>query len=698
MNVNAVILAGGWGERLWPVSGPERPKPLLPLGGGGRSLLRACYDRVAPLVGAQGKVYLVTDGRLAPRMRATLDLPKEQVFVEPEGRNTAPAIGLAAACLASIDPGSVMLVLPADHLVQDEPKFREILRGAVAAAGKGYLVTLGVQPTFPSTGYGYIQRGEKLMEVEGQTVFQVARFMEKPDQEAAQRYVASGEFSWNAGIFAWRVERILEEIRRHVAGLGELLDDLSYEELLAPHSEELVRRWRDVTPISIDYGVMEKASKVAMLPAEVGWSDVGDWHAVWETIREGGTEVAVRGRHVGHDTTRSLVWTSPGKVVATLGVEDAIVVDTPDALLVADLGRAQEVRGVAKEARPAPPDWDELRGHDAAGMLSVVQSFPSQCREALARGRKLDAPQELAGFRRVVCTGMGGSGITGDLLARLLSVEVRPHRSYELPEGIDEHTLLVGMSYSGNTEETLSAFRQAVDKTPRAMAVTTGGELGRLCHERDIPWIQVPAGLQPRAALGYLLLSPLPWFDQWGALRHEVGAAIDMLQSMSEELAPANPGNPAQALAERLHRRVPLVYAGSEFTSVAAFRWKTQINENAKQPAFWGELPELCHNEIVGYELTQEVLPGACVVFLRSAFDHPRVQARVEILKEVLERRGLRYEEVWARGEDAAGQLLSLMYFGDWTSAYLALGNRVDPSPVQPIEELKDKLRRWGNG
>jgi len=695
VSINAVILAGGRGERLWPVSGPETPKPLLPLGRGGRSLLGATYERVAPLLGAEGKVYLVTDAHLAPRMRATLDLPAEQMIVEPAGRNTAPAIGLAAAHLSSVDPGSVMIVLPADHVVQDESKFRDVLRGAVAAAGKGYLVTLGVQPTFPATGYGYIQRGEQLMEAEGQNVFRVARFAEKPDQQSAERYVASGEYSWNAGIFVWRVDRILDEIRRHLPALGELLDGLMVEARGDVADAQLARQWRELTPISVDYGVMEKATGVAMLPAEMGWSDVGDWHAVWETLREGGAEVGAHGRHVGQDTSRSLVWTSPGKVVATLGVEDAIVVDTPDALLVADLGRAQEVRGVAKEARPTPPDWDELRGHDAAGMLSVVKSFPSQCREALVRGREIDVPQGLAGFRRVLCTGMGGSGITGDLLARLLSVEVRPHRSYELPEGIDDNTLLVGISYSGNTEETLSAFRQAVDKTPRAMAVTTGGELGRLCQERDIPWIQVPAGLQPRAALGYLLLSPLPWFAQWGVLQHDVGAVIELLQSMSEELAPANSENFAQALAERLYRRVPLVYAGSEFTAVAAFRWKTQINENAKQPAFWGELPELCHNEIVGYELTEEVLPGACVLFLRSRFDHPRVRARIEILKEVLERRGLRYEEVWARGEDAAGQLLSLMYMGDWTSAYLALCNRVDPSPVQPIEELKEKLRRW---
>ncbi|MFO8033695.1 MAG: bifunctional phosphoglucose/phosphomannose isomerase [Candidatus Bipolaricaulota bacterium] len=695
MNVYAVILAGGRGERLWPVSGPERPKPLLPLGGGGRSLLQAAYDRVAPLVGAEGKVYLVTDKRLAGRMRAVLDLPEEQVIVEPEGRNTAPAIGLAAAYLASADPQSVMVVLPADHLVRNEEQFRRVLRCAVAAAAEGHLVTLGINPSFPATGYGYIQRGEKLMEAEEQGVFRVARFAEKPDQETAQRYVASGDYSWNAGVFVWRVERILEEISRHLPSLGKMLDGLSPEAFGQAGRQELARRWSEITPVSVDYGIMEQASDVAMVPADVGWSDVGDWHAVWEALQEGEAEVAARGRHVGQQTARCLVWTSPGKVVATLGLQDAAVVDTPEALLVADLGRTQEIRALARAARAASPSWDELRGYDSEGMLSVLEAFPAQCRDALARGRTVDAPDSLAGFKRVLCVGMGGSGITGDLLTRLLSAEVWPHRGYEIPDSVDEETLLVGISYSGNTEETLSAFRRGLERTPRAMAISSGGELGRLCCEQSIPWIEIPSGLQPRAALGYLLLSPLPWFAQWGVVQHDVGVAIETVQAMAGELSPANPGNAAQSLAERLYFRVPLVYAGSDLTSVAAFRWKTQINENAKQPAFWAELPELCHNEIVGYELTQAVLPSACVVFLRSSFDHPRVQARAEILKEVLERRGLRYVEVWARGEGPAEQLLSLLYMGDWTSVYLALRNRVDPSPVQPIEELKERLGSW---
>ncbi len=692
MNCYAVILAGGRGERLWPVASAKCPKPLLPLGGEGRSLLRAAYERVAPVVGAAGKVYLVTDAGQAGRMRAALDLPEEQVLVEPEGRNTAPAIGLAAAYLSDRDPRAAMIVLPADHLVRKEEEFRRVLRAALGAAAQGHLVTLGIRPTFPATGYGYLRRGTKLMQSEERDVFRVAAFAEKPDQDTARRYVASGEYSWNSGVFVWRVDRILEEIDRHVPDLAKVLDDLSPELVSSRGDPELARRWAEIVPVSVDYGVMEKAGDVAMIPADVGWSDVGDWHAVWEALQRGVGEVASWGKHVGQDTARCLVWTTPGKVVATLGVQDAAVVDTPHALLVADLGRTQEIRALAREARPAAPDWEELRGHDSAGMLSVLEAFPVQCRDALARGQAADAPESLAGFRRVLCAGMGGSGITGDLLARLLTVEVSPHRGYDLPHTVDEGTLLVGISYSGNTEETLTAFRQGLERTSRAMAITAGGELARLCGERGIPWLEIPSGLQPRAALGYLLLSSVPWFSGWGVLRYDVGPALKLLEDMAGELAPGRSENVAQQLAENLHNCVPLVYAGDPLTSVAAFRWKTQINENAKQPAFWADLPELCHNEIVGYELTQALLPSACVVFLRSSFDHPRVRARVDILKEVLDRRGLHHLEVWARGESPAEQLLSLLYLGDWTSAYLALRNRVDPSSVQPIEELKERL------
>lgn len=697
MSVYAVILAGGRGERLWPVSTPELPKPLMPLASGGRTLLQAAYDRVAPVVGVDGGVYLATDERMSEPMRLALGLPREQVIIEPEGRNTAPAIGLAAAFLAMRDPDAVMVVTPADHLVEREDAFRSVLRAAIGAAATGQLVTLGIRPTRPATGYGYVQRGEPLLEVEGHVVYRVARFTEKPNRETAERYVASGEHSWNAGVFVWRVGRILEEIRRLLPDWGAMLDGLSPEAFTGEGRSSLAEAWTALPSVSVDYGVLERSADVAMVPADVGWSDVGDWEAVWRALAGDMSEVAVRGRHVGQDTTRTLIWSTPGKVVATLGVRDMAIVDTPDALLITDLNRTQETRSLSRAARPPEPDWDELRGHDTEGMVSVLEAFPAQCRDALARGAAAELPPSLEGFRRVLCAGMGGSGITGDMLARLLSVEVVPHRGYTIPSTVDAETLLLGISYSGGTEETLSAFRQGLERTERAMAVTSGGALAQLCRERGVPMIEIPKGLQPRAALGYLLFSLLPWFGRLGLCPHDLASVPGLMEEMVRRYTPYSRGNTAQSLAKALHRRVPLVYGAHGAMATAALRWKTQINENAKQPAFWAELPELCHNEIVGYELSEVLLPSACVVFLRSPQDHPRIQARVDILKEVLKRRGLSYVEAWAHGGTEIEELLSMVCLGDWVSVYMALMNRVDPTPVRPIEELKKRLGSWNN-
>ena len=691
MGIYAVIMAGGKGERLWPASTPDRPKPFLPLADG-KSLLQATYDRVLPLTGEAG-IYVVTERRLAGPIRDLLSLPEGQVLAEPQGRNTAPAIGLAALALSLLDPEAVMIALPADHLIRDEGDFQDTLSLAVQAAGHGYLVTLGIEPTHPATGYGYIQRGGPLPELP-ERAFRVRRFTEKPDKATAEAFLAEGDYYWNAGIFVWQVRRILEEIDRFLPRLSATLTRLKPLYGTPEWHRELEKAWEHVEETSIDYGVMERAKRVAMIPASFDWHDLGDWRAIWEVLPKDAQEVAARGECLATDTARTLIWGRPGKPVATLGVSNLAIVDTSEALLVADLSRAQEVRALARQARARPP-WDELYRYDSAGMLEEVKRFPAQCREALKLGEEADLPLEkLSGFSRVLCVGMGGSGITGDLLARLLPVEVIPCRGYRIPRFIGEETLLVGVSYSGNTEETLSAFREGLSKTKRALAISSGGKLRELAEARGIPWIGIPGGHQPRAALGYLLFTLLSTFRRLGAFTKDLTPVLKTLEVQSEKLSPQAVGNRAQELAAALHRRVPLIYGAHGHTAPVAFRWKTQINENAKQPAFWAELPELCHNEIVGYELTERVLPRSQVVFLRTDYDHPRVQARIEILREVLARRGLSYLEVKAEGEDEVSQLFSLLYLGDWVSVYLALLNRVDPTPVRPIQELKDRLAR----
>jgi glucose/mannose-6-phosphate isomerase len=323
-------------------------------------------------------------------------------------------------------------------------------------------------------------------------------------------------------------------------------------------------------------------------------------------------------------------------------------------------------------------------------MLQALQEFPEQAERAL--GLSCRVPNNIRGFRNAVVLGMGGSAIAGDLLARFATVPVVTVRDYRLPSWVNAETLLIAISYSGETEETLSAFREGLRRTRRAVALTAGGALAALCEEEGIPWVPIPPGFQPRAALPFLLFPLLSCFFRHGQVQMDPSAALAVLRDLRASSLPEVHGNPAQTMAQDLVGRIPVIY-GAGPTAPVAYRWKTQINENAKQPAFWAELPELCHNEIVGYELGGKLFPRGVVVFLRTSFDHPRVAKRVEILKEMLTQAGLSFREVWAQGHDPLAQSLWLLYFGDWVSFYLSLLNGVDPTPVRPIQELKRRLR-----
>jgi len=343
VKVYATILAGGKGERLWPASTWEQPKPFLLIGGGGRTLLRATYDRVFPLVG-EGGVYVVVDGRLVDRVQMSLGLASDQIIVEPQGRNTAPAIGLAALILSLRDPEAGMIVLPSDHSIGDEGRFRRLLTTAVEAARQGHLVTFGITPGHPATGYGYIQRGDALES----GVFRVRRFLEKPDLPTAERFIVEGGYYWNSGIFVWQASRILEEIHRSLPRLSGVLRKVASLHGTSVWQEKLTEVWPEVEAISVDYGIMERAEDVVVIPADVNWSDVGDWRAVWEVLSKDGAGVAGAGEHLSVDTCQTLIWASGGKPVVTLGTKDLVIVDTPEALLVADMNRTQEVREVVR--------------------------------------------------------------------------------------------------------------------------------------------------------------------------------------------------------------------------------------------------------------------------------------------------------------------------------------------------------------
>lgn len=344
----AVIMAGGGGTRLWPMSRQAHPKQMLTLFGD-RSMFQRSVDRLLPLLPPE-RIFVVTASeQVAPLAEQMPELRRENFIVEPEGRGTAPCIGLAALHLHRHDPDAVMAVLTADHYIRREDQFREVLTAARAVAEEDYLVTLGIEPTHPSTGYGYIKRGERLGELAGYPYYRVERFTEKPDVETAVEFLDAGTYAWNSGMFIWRAERILGEISCHMPDLHETLEVLD-EALDGETYAETVRRiWPTVEKETIDYGIMERAEQVAMLPAEIGWSDVGSWDAVkvlHEPDQAGNVSL---GQHIAVETHETFVFSDTDRLIATVGVEDLIVIDTPNATLITIPEKAERVREVVHQ-------------------------------------------------------------------------------------------------------------------------------------------------------------------------------------------------------------------------------------------------------------------------------------------------------------------------------------------------------------
>lgn len=345
MSLHAVIMAGGSGTRFWPLSRRARPKQLLDLVGGA-SLIRQTVDRITPLV-PPARIVVVTVAEHADALHAEVpEVPRANLLIEPVGRGTAAAIGLAAVVLRARDPHATLAVLPSDHFIRDPARFRAILEAAAEAAGAGdYLITLGMKPTMPETGYGYIRVGERLRTAKDWPVHRVDRFIEKPDRARAEAYVADGRYLWNGGMFVWRTDAVVDAIRLH---LGEVFEGLAEIGLAIGGGDfraAVDRVYGRLPNVSIDTGVLEKAGNVLVVPAEVGWHDVGSWSALDDLLprRENGN-VGI-GEHVAVDSRRCVVY-SPKKLVATVGVDDLVIVETDDALLVCRKDQAQEVRRV----------------------------------------------------------------------------------------------------------------------------------------------------------------------------------------------------------------------------------------------------------------------------------------------------------------------------------------------------------------
>ncbi len=344
-----VIIAGGRGERFWPQSRLRRPKHLLPIVGG-KPMLTQTLDRVRALVPAEN-TFIITGGQQEQAVREICpQLPRENIVAEPVGRDTAPAVALAAALVARRDPAGVFAVLPADHVIHDTRGYRADLGAAFAAAGAaGVMVTIGIDPKEASTGFGYIQRGTRWRNFGRKPFYYVRRFVEKPTAEVARGYLASGEYFWNAGMFIWSVPVVnsaLEKLAPELhAAFAPVRRALAARRALGP---VLARVYPALKKISVDYALIEKSDNVVMLPASFDWDDVGAWPAVAKHFAPDARGNVVRGRALVEQGSNNLVLSQGDHLLAVVGADDLIVVHTPDATLVCPKSRAQEIKTLLK--------------------------------------------------------------------------------------------------------------------------------------------------------------------------------------------------------------------------------------------------------------------------------------------------------------------------------------------------------------
>ncbi len=342
----ALIMAGGGGTRLWPLSRRARPKQALTLVGE-RTMFEHAIDRIASVFQPEEVLVVTGEDQVKELLLQAPELPGKNFIVEPMGRGTAPAIGLGAVHLRRRDPEAVMVVLTADHFIRDVEQFRRALRAAARVAEQGHLVTLGISPSFPSTAYGYIKQGEPLETVDGFTVFRAERFTEKPSPETAFHMVESGLYSWNSGMFIWRVDRIMDEFAQQMPDLYAHLLEIEAALGTPGYIPTLQRVWPEVLPQTIDYGVMEGAEDVVVIPVDIGWSDVGNWSSMREILPADENGNVVVGQHLGLDTQDTIIYGNE-RLIATIGLKDMVIVDTPDALLVCPREREQEVRDLVR--------------------------------------------------------------------------------------------------------------------------------------------------------------------------------------------------------------------------------------------------------------------------------------------------------------------------------------------------------------
>lgn len=350
----AVIMAGGGGTRLWPLSRKERPKQLLPLIGQ-ETLFQSTVTRLENLFPPE-RILVVTVEEQAREMYLQMpQIPAENYIIEPAPRGTASVVGLAAAVLYKRDPNAEMAILPSDHFIRNRDLFHYLLKAAFEVAGDKYLVTLGITPTAPSTAYGYIQQGEPLNGEYKYPAYKVKSFKEKPNEESARELLRTGDHSWNSGMFVWRADVILNEIEKQMPALNIALKKIAAAWETDPQNAALNENWQPLKIKTVDYGIMENAERVAVLPAGgLGWSDVGMWSSLFEVLLPdmNGNIATNNSLHLAHETHNTLVYNGDSeRLVVTIGVDDMIIVDTGDIVLVCKSDQSQKVKDVVEHLK-----------------------------------------------------------------------------------------------------------------------------------------------------------------------------------------------------------------------------------------------------------------------------------------------------------------------------------------------------------
>lgn len=346
--------------------------------------------------------------------------------------------------------------------------------------------------------------------------------------------------------------------------------------------------------------------------------------------------------------------------------------------------------------------FEEIYAVDTSNMYSLLRGFPSQAKEAIAIGNAFRPKLAVRSIENIVLCGLGGSAIGGDLLRSYLAAELKVpflvNRHYVLPGFVGPKTLVIVSSYSGNTEETNAAHREAQRRRAQLLAISSDGITQKLAKAKRTPFIQIPGGLPPRAALGFSffpLLITLSKLRLIGNKSREITETLGLLASKSDEYGTPDPAsNSALRIAEHLHGRIGVVYSSTERFDAVNTRWRGQIAENGKSLAFGHVLPEMNHNELVGWKVLRDQMKEMVVIFLRDKDDHRRVQVRMDITKQVIGEYTPNIIEVWSEGTSRLARMFSLVYLGDWVSYYLAILNKVNPTPVEVIDHLKNELAR----